>query len=64
MSRREMPDPTRAEQIARLRAAIDRSGLSVRRYATTVLMRDERTVRRWIAGEQPIPRAVVEYLSR
>lgn len=35
-----------------LRAAITRSGLSARKFATVVLLRDERTIRRWLAGPQ------------
>ena len=50
--------------IAQLRAAIDRSGLSASAYARTVLIRDPRTVRRWMAGDSPIPDAVREYLAR
>jgi len=49
--------------VALLRAAIAASGLSARRYATEVLTRDERTVRRWLAGKSPIPRAVVAMLT-
>lgn len=45
-----------------LRNAIARSGLSDRKYATTVLIRDERSVRRWLAGD-PMPKAVVEFLQ-
>jgi hypothetical protein len=55
-------DPTISD-IALLRAAIAASGLSARRYATEVLTRDERTVRRWLAGESPIPQAVLRYLQ-
>lgn len=58
-----MPNRTRAEQVARLRAAIKRSGLSNRQYAETVLMRDERTVRRWLAGKQAMPAVVVRSLE-
>lgn len=32
-------------------AAITRSGLSARQFATKVMGRDERTIRRWLAGE-------------
>ena len=49
--------------VALLRAAIAASGLSARRYAIDVLTRDERTVRRWLAGKSPIPRAVVVMLA-
>lgn len=59
-----MSDPlTRAAQVALLRSAIERSGLSARRYATQVLTRDERTVRRWLAGDSPIPAAVLRWLT-
>jgi hypothetical protein len=54
---------TRCEQISLLRDAIKASGLSARRFAVQVLVRDERTVRRWLAGDSPIPRAVVDKLS-
>ena len=53
-----MPDPIRL-----LRRAIKESGLSARKYATVILTRDERTVRRWLAGDTAIPRAVVERLT-
>lgn len=46
-----------------LRDAIKRSGLSARLFAKKMLMRDERTVRRWLAGDAPIPRAVIEWLE-
>jgi Arc/MetJ family transcription regulator len=46
---------TDAELIA---AAIKASGLSARKFAVTVLIRDERTIRRWLAGENPLPQAV------
>jgi hypothetical protein len=36
-------------------AAVEASGLSARRFAERVLSRDERTVRRWTAGDVPIP---------
>lgn len=47
-----------------LRRAIAASGMSARQYAVTVLLRDERTVRRWLAGDSPIPEAVVAFLNR
>lgn len=50
--------------IALLRAAIAASGLSSAAYATDVLMRDPRTIRRWLEGKAPMPPAVVEYLKR
>jgi ribosome-binding protein aMBF1 (putative translation factor) len=48
----------REREIARLRKAIELSGLSDRQFAQKVLVRDERTIRRWIAGDRPIPQAV------
>lgn len=47
-----------------LRAAIEASGLSARRFAVEVLLRDERTVRHWLAGDSPIPKPVVDYLRQ
>lgn len=47
-----------------LRAAIDRSGLSDRKFATTIMVRDERTIRRWLAGDRAIPVAVMEWVER
>jgi len=47
-----------------LARVIDASGLSRRRYAERVLARDERTLRRWLSGDTPIPLVVVEYLQR
>lgn len=35
--------------------AIDASGLSARRFAERVMTRDERTIRRWVSGEQEMP---------
>lgn len=52
------------EAIAQLRAAITASGLSVSVYARHVLIRDARTVRRWLAGDSPIPIAVHAFLER
>lgn len=46
-----------------LRAAIDASGLSARRFAFEVMAgRDERTIRRWLAGD-PMPPRVREWLD-
>jgi hypothetical protein len=49
-----------AEMIA---AAIRASGLSTRKWAEQVMVRDERTVRRWLAG-RPIPETVIRELRR
>ena len=45
-----------------LERAIERSGLSARAFAKDILWRDERTVRRWLSGESPIPRVVTDRL--
>ena len=55
---------TRPEQVKLLRDAIKASGLSARRFATEApLPRDERTVRRWLAGDSPIPAIVQDRLE-
>lgn len=48
--------------VALLRTAIDASGLSARKWAEQVAWRDERTIRRWLSGDSPIPALVVEKL--
>ena len=40
--------------------AIEVSGLSVRRFAREILVREPRTVWRWLAGENALPTAVRE----
>jgi hypothetical protein len=45
-----------------LAEAIKRSGLSARAFARDVLWRDERTVRRWLAGDSPVPAVVADRL--
>jgi len=45
----------------RLRQVIAATGLSDRRFAVRVLLRDERTVRRWLAGDD-IPAVVADEL--
>lgn len=44
-----------------LRTLIARSGLSARKFATRVLYRNERTVRRWLAGD-PMPAEVAAFI--
>ena len=46
-----------------LRRVIEASGMSARGFARDVLLRDERTVRRWLAGDSPIPEPVVAKLD-
>lgn len=57
-----MTEPMTAADKKLLKDAIKSSGLSDRRFATEVLIRDERTVRRWLSGESPIPAVVVAFL--
>jgi hypothetical protein len=45
-----------------VQAAIAKSGLPARVFARVCLLRDERTVRRWIAGDAPMPVIVREAL--
>ena len=47
-----------------LRQAMQASGLSSTQYALTVLVRDPRTVRRWLAGQSPMPQSVRDFLKR
>lgn len=56
------PEQVREEDITLLRQRISESGLSARRFAREVLLREERTVHRWIAGDAPIPRLVLQWL--
>lgn len=46
-----------------LRAVIARHDVSVNRFAAEVLVRDARTVRRWLSGEQSLPAAVRRWLE-
>ena len=57
-----MTDPKKMTDPELIRAAIEASGLSARKYAEMVLVRDERTVRRWASGKSPIPKIVREML--
>lgn len=52
---------TDRDLLARVIAA---SGLSAERYARDVLLRNPRTVRRWLAGDSPIPREVRAFLAK
>ena len=58
MAKKKAPTPREL-----LRAVIKRSGLSSRRYAVDVLLRDERTIRRWLNGHTSIPPIVVDFLN-
>ncbi len=46
-----------------IRAAIDHSKLSVSRFAREVMIREPRTVRRWLAGDSPLPAQVRRHLE-
>lgn len=46
-----------------IQSCIKASGLSARRFAVQVLLRDERTIRRWLAGDSPISPIVREFLE-
>lgn len=47
-----------------LERAVAHSGLSLRSFAETVMVRDERTVRRWRAGDVPIPAVCIRKLEQ
>lgn len=51
------------EAVARLREYVTESGLTAEAFARDVLLREPRTVRRWISGENPIPQLVVQWLA-
>ena len=52
-----------SDAVALLREAIQRSGLSARAFAYQVLVRDERTMRRWLSGDSPMPAIVAKWLA-
>ena len=45
-----------------LEARITESGISAKTFADLVLKRDERTLRRWRAGESPMPDPVRRFI--
>ncbi len=55
---RESTSQTSTPDIQLLSAAIAVSGMSVRSFARDVLLRDPRTVWRWLAGDNPMPQIV------
>ena len=62
----DTPDPSTPRQVAAratLRAAIRSSGMPAEQYARRILIRDDRLVRRWLAGETAIPEAVITFLD-
>ncbi len=50
--------------LAMLRRVIKGSGKSTRVYAHEVLIREDRTVRRWLSGDSPIPKKVLAFLKQ
>lgn len=64
LMRAKMRNAAPVNYIALLREAVRTSGLSASAYARTLLIRDPRTVRRWLAGTSPIPKAVQDYLTK
>lgn len=60
---KSVPTPeTPQQEVELLRARLEESNLTARRFAGEVLKRDERTMRRWLTGESPIARKVIEFL--
>jgi len=60
-----MPDPNDPDVKAKIKLlsrAIELSGLSVTRFAVEILIREDRTVRRWLAAEADIPPVVRDFL--
>lgn len=51
------------DDIELLRRAIEASGMHPRDFAVKVLIRDERTIRRWLNQESPMPKIVAEFLA-
>ncbi len=47
-----------------IRASVEASGLSARRFAERIVARDERTIRRWASGDIAIPPIVRDWLTR
>jgi hypothetical protein len=49
-------------EVALLKRRITESELTSTDFARFVLTRDPRTVRRWLAGDNPIPERVMDFL--
>lgn len=54
---------TKTETIELLKRRITEAGMTSSDFATKVLLRDGRTIRRWLSGESPIPHAVMDFLT-
>jgi hypothetical protein len=61
VSERDLEVAARMSDQRLLSEAIKRSGLSARAFAREI-WRDERTVRRWLAGDSPVPKCVSDRL--
>jgi len=55
---------TEEEAIELLRQRITESGLSTTRFANLVMVRERRTVGRWLSGHSAIPLLVREWLQQ
>jgi hypothetical protein len=55
-------DPEKAARIKLLQRAIELSGMSARQFAIQVLIRDERTVRKWLHADSEVPDVVRDFL--
>jgi hypothetical protein len=54
---------TQAARRRLLARCIRDSGMSQSEFAVSVLVRDARTVRRWLSSERPVPALVAYYLA-
>ena len=54
---------TRTDEIGLLEKRIEESGLDTSPFARDVLIREPRTIRRWLDGSSPIPNRVKEWLQ-
>ena len=58
-----MTDPRTADEWRTLLTQrITESGLKTAAFASDVLIREPRTIRRWLTGDSPIPHRVKEWL--
>lgn len=55
--------PARATHAELLKTALALSGEAKVRFARSVLIRDKRTLNRYLTGEMPIPQVVVDFLE-
>ncbi len=54
---------TNTEAVKLLQKRIEESGLKTSTFALDVLIREPRTIRRWLRGDSPIPNRVKEWLQ-